>query len=95
MKQLSDNTVIILVSIAIILTLTVSFIDFNKVNNLITGASSAAEVGYVRPDVFVCCVNACARFYNPVGVGPFIHLQIAFFSRSFQLFRSRLVRPKG
>jgi len=48
MKQLSDNTVIILVSIAIVLTLTVSFVNFNKVSNLITGASSAAEIGYVN-----------------------------------------------
>ena len=48
MKQLSDNTIIILVSIAIVLTLLVSFIDINKISNLITGASSAAEIGYVN-----------------------------------------------
>ncbi|MFH0936579.1 MAG: hypothetical protein V1815_02795 [Candidatus Woesearchaeota archaeon] len=48
MKQLSDNTIIILVCIAIVLTLIVSFVDFNKINNLITGASSATEIGYVN-----------------------------------------------
>jgi len=48
MKQLSDNTIIILVSIAIVLTLLVSFIDINKISNLITGASSANEIGYVN-----------------------------------------------
>lgn len=48
MKQLSDNTIIILVSIAIILTLAVSFVDFSGISNLITGAGSAAEIGYVN-----------------------------------------------
>ncbi len=48
MKQLSDNTLIILVSIAIILTLFLSFFDINDINNLITGASSTAEMGYVN-----------------------------------------------
>jgi hypothetical protein len=48
MKQLSDNTIIILVSIAIVLTLVISFIDFSEISNLITGASSTAEIGYVN-----------------------------------------------
>lgn len=65
MKQLSDNTVVILVSIAIVLTLIVSFVNFNKISNLITGASSAAEVGYVNVTIVAnILINSTDPFIN-------------------------------